>query len=595
MQSRGFTKWLSDQIGRDRAQSRVRKGRGGSRTHAVRLCGILAVVLVGAYLSVKIMGVLMGGSSSTTSSTAAGKSAVSGVQGKGVGSSLRANKMLLTGADSTLPGSQGESFKTAVTSPAKRPGPALHGLWEPNSANLMQAASNSAITGTTTEPQQAQQGSNAQLNRSAALTDALESKDAKTIEQALADSLTDSGGHSSSGQLSSAIGNSTASVGGIQQAFSNATQVVGQMLPGVRSVGMLGGGVNKTQADPGAASQQLAKEKKGWSSLLDDGVSTAQNKTSLLQGVANVSRGGLAQSQAVADASQSALTQPQTMPDASQTAHTQSRGGDAMSQEQLRAQFKGLGSLRDEYSSQQGSDVIQPETNKQAVTQQGTTQQGLTQQGSNQTEHGTTMSQTGTSGLANRLDMPYSGNDSAQADLSLSSADASEATLASTTTQTDSSQNKASQSQTGSTESVGTQTWELESPESLQAQGLPEDWYWVTYLQMNQDVASAVGRDAASAKMHYHKWGKEEGRPYKVSMLADWRSRQESLQELAKARQQAAAAASSSSKTVEAISDDMAVLPASKTAAGDSTFGNLAAQSRSQSEPDVQAAAANIM
>lgn len=41
--------------------------------------------------------------------------AVSGEQGKGVGSSLRANKMLLTGADSTQPGSKGESLKSAVT------------------------------------------------------------------------------------------------------------------------------------------------------------------------------------------------------------------------------------------------------------------------------------------------------------------------------------------------------------------------------------------------------------------------------------------------------------------------------------------------
>lgn len=558
----------------------------------MRLCGILAVVLVGAYLSVKIMGVLMGGSS-----TAADESAVSGEQGKGLGSSLRANKMLLTGTDSTQPGSNLESLKTAVTSPAKKPGPALHGLWEPNSANLTQAVGNPAVTGTTTKPQQAQQGSNAQLNRSGTLTDALKSKDANTIEQALADSLTDSDSHSSSsGRLSSAISNmtSSASLGVIQQAFSNATEAVGEMLPGNRSAGMLVGAANQTQADAGAASQQLTKDKKGWSSFLDDGASTSQNKTSLPQGIADASRGGLAQSQAMANASQSALTKSQTMPDASQTAHTQPWGGDAMSQEQLRDQFKSLGSLTNEYSSQQSSNVIQPETNKQAMTQQGITQQGLTQ-GSNQTEQGITLSQTDTSGLANRLDMPYSGNDLAQADHGLSSANASEGTLASTTLQTDSSQNLASQSQTGSTQSLGTATWELESPESLQAQGLPEDWYWVTYLQMNQDVAAAVGRDAASAKLHYLKWGKEEGRPYKVSMLADWRSRQGSLQELAKARQEAAAAASSSSKAVEVTSDDMPVLLASKTAADDSTFGNLAADSLSQSDPDVHAAAANIM
>jgi len=65
--------------------------------------------------------------------------------------------------------------------------------------------------------------------------------------------------------------------------------------------------------------------------------------------------------------------------------------------------------------------------------------------------------------------------------------------------------------------------------------------------------------------------------------------------ELAKARQEADTAASSSSKAMEATSDDMPVLPASKTAADDSTFGNLAAQSLSQSDPDVHSAAANIM
>jgi len=111
------------------------------------------------------------------------------------------------------------------------------------------------VAGTTAKPQQAQQGSNAQPNRSGALTDALKSKDAKTIEQALADSLTDGNSHSSSsGQLSGAISNrtSSASLGTVQQAFSNATEAVGQMLPGVRSAGMLGGKANKTQADAGA-------------------------------------------------------------------------------------------------------------------------------------------------------------------------------------------------------------------------------------------------------------------------------------------------------------------------------------------------------
>lgn len=46
-------------------------------------------------------------------------SAVLSDQGKGAKSSLRANKMLLTGADSTLPGIEGESLKNAITSEPK--------------------------------------------------------------------------------------------------------------------------------------------------------------------------------------------------------------------------------------------------------------------------------------------------------------------------------------------------------------------------------------------------------------------------------------------------------------------------------------------
>ena len=36
-----------------------------------------------------------------------------------MGSSLRANKMLLTGTDSTLPGVKGDSLNTAITSKSK--------------------------------------------------------------------------------------------------------------------------------------------------------------------------------------------------------------------------------------------------------------------------------------------------------------------------------------------------------------------------------------------------------------------------------------------------------------------------------------------
>lgn len=48
------------------------------------------------------------------------------------------------------------------------------------------------------------------------------------------------------------------------------------------------------------------------------------------------------------------------------------------------------------------------------------------------------------------------------------------------------------------------------------AAGLPEDWDWESYLQLNPDVAAASNQDAASAGRHWQDWGRFENRQYKV-------------------------------------------------------------------------------
>ena len=49
------------------------------------------------------------------------------------------------------------------------------------------------------------------------------------------------------------------------------------------------------------------------------------------------------------------------------------------------------------------------------------------------------------------------------------------------------------------------------------AEGLPDDWDWESYLQLNPDVAAAVGNDPESAGLHWQEWGQVEKRPYKVA------------------------------------------------------------------------------
>ena len=49
------------------------------------------------------------------------------------------------------------------------------------------------------------------------------------------------------------------------------------------------------------------------------------------------------------------------------------------------------------------------------------------------------------------------------------------------------------------------------------AVGLPDDWDWESYLQLNPDVAAAISHDPASAEGHWQEWGRFEDRQYKVT------------------------------------------------------------------------------
>ena len=96
---------------------------------------------------------------------------------------------------------------------------------------------------------------------------------------------------------------------------------------------------------------------------------------------------------------------------------------------------------------------------------------------------------------------------------------ASEAELASTNAgATGLSQTGLAQSQRAVTQPQGESLSQLpESASRSVAEGLPADWDWEGYLRLNPDVATAVGTDAASAKLHWLTWGQAEKRPYKVS------------------------------------------------------------------------------
>ena len=147
---------------------------------------------------------------------------------------------------------------------------------------------------------------------------------------------------------------------------------------------------------------------------------------------------------------------------------------------------------------------------------------GLTQQGSDLTEQGVNLAQTGYLRLAHQADMPYSGTDLSQTDLGLSQAetgtDLSQSGLGMTQLGTDLSQSELGQPQAGSTESLGLHSSLPQSTSRPMTEGLPDDWDWEFYLQLNPDVATAVGSDPDSARLHWQQWGHGEKRTYKVGV-----------------------------------------------------------------------------
>lgn len=76
------------------------------------------------------------------------------------------------------------------------------------------------------------------------------------------------------------------------------------------------------------------------------------------------------------------------------------------------------------------------------------------------------------------------------------------------------SQTEAGRSQAGLSASLGSS--DLSSETDASPEDVPDDWDWESYLQLNPDVAAAVGQDPASARQHWQKWGQLEQRPYKV-------------------------------------------------------------------------------
>ena len=75
------------------------------------------------------------------------------------------------------------------------------------------------------------------------------------------------------------------------------------------------------------------------------------------------------------------------------------------------------------------------------------------------------------------------------------------------------------QSQAGTSQTLGLPDDLKQSAQTgvrSMAEGLPDDWDWEGYLQLNPDVAAAVGNDPDSAGLHWREWGQLEKRSYKV-------------------------------------------------------------------------------
>ena len=99
-------------------------------------------------------------------------------------------------------------------------------------------------------------------------------------------------------------------------------------------------------------------------------------------------------------------------------------------------------------------------------------------------------------------------------DGSMPQADTEQAQLQGIVVDTNASQTNQGQSQAGLSASLGSS--DLSSKTDTSPGDLPDDWDWESYLQLNPDVAAAVGQDPAAARQHWQKWGQLEQRPYKV-------------------------------------------------------------------------------
>lgn len=88
---------------------------------------------------------------------------------------------------------------------------------------------------------------------------------------------------------------------------------------------------------------------------------------------------------------------------------------------------------------------------------------------------------------------------------------------------TDSSQSQAGHSQSLALSDEPGAAQSSQPGARSRAEGLPDDWDWESYIQLNPDVAAAGHRDPASAQQHWQEWGQFEKRRYKVGLHIGFR------------------------------------------------------------------------
>ncbi|KAL3147090.1 hypothetical protein ABBQ38_015050 [Trebouxia sp. C0009 RCD-2024] len=395
--------------------------------------------------------------------------------------------------------------------------PSFQGLWQHRPDNLNKTSSQPFSSGAVPQAQHAQQGGSNNLQQQGGSSRGYASEDSLATEDIVADALT--AGNSTS----------TATSASPAQQDSLVSKVVGKLMPsalaskqaeepegpngaeghkGTYYGGVLDAAGNQTMNDS-TDSEPTATKVPNWTNFLNDNGTTPV----------------LSELDPIKPASSSL----QNLGAAGALSELGSGAAEAQDTSSSSSTSATVGALAAEEGSSQHGTMALPADPTQSQANTMLSQAGLP---ANQ-PHSTTKQPQTDSGFASHVEQTLSQTDSTSSLGLISSAQL--------------------QSQTESSQSLGLLD-KLAQGSLAQGgpggAGLPEDWDWETYLQLNPDVAAAQMHDPASAAQHWQDWGRFENRQYKVSLGG-----RRALAGLATAFQQPVQVQDADSKAVDGVSD----------------------------------------